>query len=277
MQSQRRICFGKFAAKQPNAPRFAFSREISGAAKQPEPLWSGRLLKISAGAAPAGAPLTCLRLRSFQQAIVRCPRKRKAATFVQTTTKHGIEQQLSRMEELVCAIDTIADKKTRAQARELVGTLLELHGTGIERGLELIYESDLSGPALIDRLAQDNLVSHLLLLHGLHPLDLETRVRRALDSVKPRLGLHGGDVDLVNVTADGAVRLRLEGNCHGCPSSRMTLKSSIEEALYAAAPDITALEVDGAVDRAVLPADLVPKFTECPQPVRNGQPTEAQL
>lgn len=175
------------------------------------------------------------------------------------------ETKLSRMEELICAIDGIQDQQTREQARELVRALLDLHAAALERSLDLIYESDLSGAALIDKLGEDQVVSNLLLLHGLHPLDLETRVRNALESVKPRLGLHGGSVELTGVTPDGGIRLRLEGNCHGCPSSRITLKSSIEEAIYAAAPDVTDLEVEGAVDNFVdAPAGLHSKFTECP-------------
>jgi Fe-S cluster biogenesis protein NfuA len=184
-------------------------------------------------------------------------------------TNNQFQKQLSRVEELINALNAAPDSPICLQARELVQALLELHGAGFEKALETIHGSPAAGQALIDQLAENPLISNLLVLHNLHPLDLETRVRNALESVKPRLGLHGGDVDLVNVTADGAVRLRLEGNCHGCPSSRITLKSSIEEALYAAAPDISALEVDGAVDRAALAADLVPKFTECPQPAIN--------
>jgi Fe-S cluster biogenesis protein NfuA len=100
-------------------------------------------------------------------------------------------------------------------------------------------------------------------------------VRHALESVKPRLGLHGGDVDLIGVTPDGVVKLRLEGNCHGCPSSRITLKSSIEEAIYAAAPDITALEVEGAIDRASVPVGFVSKFSDCPESSLNSEITSA--
>jgi Fe-S cluster biogenesis protein NfuA len=104
-----------------------------------------------------------------------------------------------------------------------------------------------------------------LILHSLHPLDLEARVRGALEKVKPRLGLHGGSVEVIGVTPEGGIKLRLEGNCNGCPSSRITLKSSIEEAIYAAAPDVTRLEVEGAVDNSVNASDgLQPKFTMCP-------------
>jgi Fe-S cluster biogenesis protein NfuA len=187
------------------------------------------------------------------------------------------QKQLTRIEELINALNAARDATVSAQARELVQALLELHGAGFERAFELIHDAPVTGQALIDRLAEDPLVSNLLLLHGLHPLDLETRVRRALESVKPRLGLHGGDVDLIGVTLDGVVKLRLEGNCHGCPSSRVTLKTSIEEAIYMAAPDVMSLEVEGAVDRASVPIGFVPKFAECPEPSNNGQQPSAGI
>jgi Fe-S cluster biogenesis protein NfuA len=175
------------------------------------------------------------------------------------------------MEELIHALDEAADSPICRQARELTQIVLKMHADALEHVLDSIHNNSLTGQQLIDCLASDPLISNVLVLHGLHPLDLETRVRRALESVKPRLGLHGGDVDLIGVTPDGVVRLRLEGNCHGCPSSQITLKSSIEEAIYAAAPDITALEVEGAIDRASVPVGIVPKFAECPESILNPE------
>jgi Fe-S cluster biogenesis protein NfuA len=179
--------------------------------------------------------------------------------------------RLARIEELIHALDRIADEGARAQARELVEALLELQGAGLERALELIYESGPAGQGMIDELGRDELVASLLLVHGLHPLDLESRVRHALDAVGPRLAQHGGSVELLGVTPDGAVKLRLAGNCHGCPSSILTLKFSIEEAIYAAAPDVTSLEVEGATpleahgsNGANGTAPAAPKYTECP-------------
>jgi Fe-S cluster biogenesis protein NfuA/nitrite reductase/ring-hydroxylating ferredoxin subunit len=93
-------------------------------------------------------------------------------------------------------------------------------------------------------------VSSLLLLHGLHPLDLETRVAQALEQVRPYMRSHGGGVDLLEITGEGVIRLRLEGTCHGCPSSRVTLKFAVEKAIYAAAPDAAGLEVEGSADGA---------------------------
>ena len=180
------------------------------------------------------------------------------------------ESRSHRLQELIQALEESRDERTRTQARELVQVLLELHGAGINRMLELAFESEHGGQELIDRLSRDEFVSNLLLLHGLHPLSLEARVRNAIEEVKPRLELHGGSVQVLEVTAEGAVRLQLEGNCEGCPSSRMTLKYSIEEALYAAAPDLTALEVNGLSDEHAVP-NAHPKFTECPSQSGNGQ------
>jgi len=180
------------------------------------------------------------------------------------------QRRLGRVEELIAALESAADPAVREQTRELIETLLDLHGRGLEQILEAMHETGETGEQVIDKLGRDQLVSGVLLLHGLHPLDLETRVRNALEAVRPRLGLHGGSVELLEVTKDGGVRIRLEGNCHGCPSSRITLHSTIEEELYAVAPDITSLQVDGAADPNA-PADpnRVPAFTECP--TSNGQ------
>lgn len=188
----------------------------------------------------------------------------------QTSSKE-FQERLGRVEELIAALEAAPDPAVREQARELIQTLLELHGAGLERILSVIYDSGAAGSGMIDELGRDQLVSSLLLVHGLHPLDLETRVRHALEAVRPRLGLHGGSVELVEVSEDGAVRIRLEGNCHGCPSSRITLHGTIEEELYAVAPDITSLQVDGTPDQnAPANPNQVPAFTECP--TSNGQP-----
>jgi Fe-S cluster biogenesis protein NfuA len=86
----------------------------------------------------------------------------------------------------------------------------------------------------------------MLLLYGLHPLDLETRVVQALDKVRPSLNLHEGGVELIGIS-EGVVHLSLQGNCDGCASSAATLKQTIETAIYAAAPDVAAIEVEGVV------------------------------
>ena len=134
----------------------------------------------------------------------------------------------------------------RERSEELVRLLADLYGAGIERILEVLYEAGRLDDEVLAALAADELVSSLLLVHGLHPYDVGQRVEQALESVRPYLGSHGGDVELVEVSEDGVVRLRLLGSCDGCPSSSVTLKLAVEGAIEAAAPDITGIVVEEA-------------------------------
>jgi Fe-S cluster biogenesis protein NfuA len=72
-------------------------------------------------------------------------------------------------------------------------------------------------------------------------------VRQALEGVRPYLGSHGGDVELLGVE-DGVARLRLAGTCNGCPSSTVTLQNAIEEALLKAAPDLERIDAEGVAE-----------------------------
>lgn len=136
-----------------------------------------------------------------------------------------------RLEE----IETLPDQMAREKATAVVQALLELYGAGLERIVEEIAARD--DGELAATLAGDELVAHLLLLHGLHPVPLEDRVTQALAQVRPYLESHGGNVELLGVRG-AAVHLRLEGSCSGCPSSAMTLKLAIENAIRKAAPEI---------------------------------------
>ncbi|HLN32523.1 MAG TPA: NifU family protein [Gemmataceae bacterium] len=156
----------------------------------------------------------------------------------------GFRKRMERVESLIHEAERFPDPKARACTQEVLKAVMELHGAALERILDKLANAGEAGLALIDALAADDLAASILLLHGLHPLDLETRVRQALDKVRPLLRSHGGNVELLGVDG-GAVRLRMLGSCDGCPSSAMTLKLAIEEAIYEKAPDVTAIEVDG--------------------------------
>jgi Fe-S cluster biogenesis protein NfuA/nitrite reductase/ring-hydroxylating ferredoxin subunit len=132
----------------------------------------------------------------------------------------------------------------RERAEELVRAVVDLYGKGLERMLDTLYDAGRLDDDALDALAGDELVAGLLVVHGLHPYDLRTRVERALDSVRPYLGSHGGDVELIEVTEGQVVRLRLLGSCDGCPSSSVTLTLAVEGAVEAAAPEVTGIEVE---------------------------------
>lgn len=165
-----------------------------------------------------------------------------------------LAQRAATLEALLGDIECLPDPALRATATEIVQGLLALYGAGLSRMLALIKQhgDGTASAALLDSFAADDLISHLLLLHDLHPLDVQTRVARALDTVRPYLQSHGGDVELLNV-AGGVARLRLHGSCSGCPSSTVTLKLAVEEAVLKAAPDLDGIEAEG-VPPAALPS-----------------------
>jgi Fe-S cluster biogenesis protein NfuA/nitrite reductase/ring-hydroxylating ferredoxin subunit len=153
-----------------------------------------------------------------------------------------------RIDGLLEEFAAVADPRMRERAEELVRLLMELYGGALDRVLRIVDEAGRSDE-IMDRLGSDDLVGSLLVLHNLHPLDVKTRILRALDRVRPYLGSHGGDVKLVRV-ADGVAYLRLEGSCHGCPSSTITMKLAVEKAIEEAAPEVARIEVEGATDAA---------------------------
>jgi Fe-S cluster biogenesis protein NfuA len=152
-----------------------------------------------------------------------------------------LREQVAALDDLLQQVERIPDPSARDTALAAVQGLLELYGQGLAHLMARV--ADLGSPDLPAALAEDDLVAHLLLLHGLHPLDLEARVRQALDSVRPYLASHGGNVELLGID-DGVARLRLQGACTGCSSSETTLKNLIEQAIQVAAPDLDSIQTE---------------------------------
>jgi len=157
---------------------------------------------------------------------------------------------IERVEALLDRVETFPPEQ-RDVTTELVQELLGMYGEGLARIV-----------AACDVPVEDELVAHLLLLHGLHPVPVERRVAGALDEVRPYLVAHGGGVELLRVE-DGVVHLRLEGACNGCPSSALTLKTAVEEAIMRAAPDVERIEADGEAPSGLLQIEVA-----CPVPAR---------
>jgi len=149
--------------------------------------------------------------------------------------------------ELLLEASAAAGPVARERAEELVRLVVELYGAGLERVLDLVHDSGALDDDLLGALAGDQLVSSLLLVHGLHPYGVEERVERALDGVRPYLGSHGGDMKLLEVTGEGVVRLQLLGSCDGCASSAVTLELAVEDAIRTAAPEIVRIDVEEPV------------------------------
>jgi Fe-S cluster biogenesis protein NfuA/nitrite reductase/ring-hydroxylating ferredoxin subunit len=163
----------------------------------------------------------------------------------------GLQERVARMETLLGEIESLTDPNARSKAAEMAQVLLELYGEGLARMMEVVAEGE-ERERIFEALAGDELVSHLLLLHGLHPLDVETRVIRALEEVRPYLQSHGGNVELLGIEG-GVARVRMQGSCDGCPSSAVTLKLAIEEAVQKAAPDLEGIEAEGVTEPQLAP------------------------
>ena len=177
-----------------------------------------------------------------------------------------------RIEQLLDELRAAADPRLYGQAEEMLGLVTDLYGGGLARIIEIVGEKD---PAVLGLLADDELVGSLLLVHGLHPVDLETRVARALEGVRPMLASHGGDVELLGLDASaGAVHLALLGSCHGCPSSTVTLRMAVEVAIAEAAPEIQIIDVEQPTDDVPLPGDAVPITLGTKKPVYEECPAE---
>lgn len=71
---------------------------------------------------------------------------------------------------------------------------------------------------------------------------MEDKVREALEGIRTYLQADGGDVELVEVTEGGVVRVKLVGACHGCPMAAMTLQNTIERMLKEEVPEVVAVE-----------------------------------
>ena len=162
-------------------------------------------------------------------------------------TQHTAPEELvERVQELLGSLDEIADPVAQARVQELVGAVLELYGAGLERILGVIADAGEGAVHIRNALLDDGIVASLLLIHGLYPVPLEERIAEAVESVRPFLASHGGGVEILSVE-DGVARLRLQGSCNGCPASASTLEHALKEAIDEAAPDLLALEVEGAV------------------------------
>jgi Fe-S cluster biogenesis protein NfuA/nitrite reductase/ring-hydroxylating ferredoxin subunit len=155
---------------------------------------------------------------------------------------------IARVQELTAQLEEVQDFQARAIADELVSSVVQLYGAGLERIVEELAVPGASAADVRERLVDDGVVASLLLIHGLYPVDLETRVLEALESVRPYMESHGGDVELVDIE-DGVARMRLVGHCKGCPASEATLELAIKKALEETAPDLEGLEVEGVRER----------------------------
>lgn len=162
-----------------------------------------------------------------------------------------LNQALRRLQELILALDAYPDPAASAPARELVSLVLDLHGVGLASLMAIVARAE-GGDAILARLVEDERARAMLLLHGLHPDDMETRIRRAVERLRPHLGVHGLRLEVAEI-AKGTVRLRIHGSDAPGLSAPLlwSLPREIEAAIVEAAPEVEGVLIEGpGFDRA---------------------------
>ena len=160
-----------------------------------------------------------------------------------------LRECVARIDELVQTLESTADPASRAAAKQLVQSVMDLHGGAIQRILEIVSKAGGGDDTIIKSLATDELVGSLLVLYDLHPDDFETRVRRGLDKVHSFVRSRSASLDVVAISS-GKVRVRVQTGGHSCGSTGREIESAVREALFETAPDATEVVIEGPEDKA---------------------------
>jgi len=168
--------------------------------------------------------------------------------------ERDFEQRAQQIEKLVQRVQSLPDENARTLAIELMQSVMDLHSTALTRILELAVDGGEPGRALLANICADPLITGLLVLYGLHPLEMEERIRGALERLQPALRDFNANVEIISIS-DNRVSVRMSSENHGCGSTRENVQRMIEQAIYEAAPEIVSIKVEGAVASA---ASFVP-------------------
>src|SRR5436305_6937729 len=112
----------------------------------------------------------------------------------------NLNRQSEHIQDLIDQVNQLPDASTRDLVQECIAEISSLYGKGLEKIMDLLMEEN--NPAatrIINRLMENSFISGLLLIHDLHPLDLSTRLRFALEKVRPYMESHGGNVEIVSL------------------------------------------------------------------------------
>lgn len=160
------------------------------------------------------------------------------------TNGSSFQDQVRELGKLIARFDQMPEGPQKTACKELVQLLMDVHGAGLDRMMEVVFESGDAGPAIIEKLGQDAVVGWLLLLYSLHPDNLETRVRKAIERTAPRLRKFAASAELVRID-EGAAQVRVTATGHSCGSSTKGLKAIVEDGVYELAPDVVSIEILG--------------------------------
>jgi hypothetical protein len=148
-----------------------------------------------------------------------------------------------RIEHLVNELRASTASPTWARIEEILASVTELYGRGLERVLACVASNDADGRRVREKLCEDPLVESLLLLHGLHPLPVKERTVRAVDRVCHGVRSGEGRIRVV-LEEQRTIRLYFEGDWRRCPVPAATVESHVRTAVEEAAPEVVAIVVE---------------------------------
>ena len=154
-------------------------------------------------------------------------------------------ERAARVESLLAQLDSV-DEPVRGIATEALGALLELYGEALARLVIHVPAATLAG---------DDVIAHLLLVHGLHPHDAAARVGQALAEIQPALGRQGAEVVVREITG-GVARLTLSTGAAGCQTE--TLRTLVADTVRTAGPELEHIEIETvAPPPALIPLESI--------------------
>jgi len=152
-------------------------------------------------------------------------------------------EDTGRIEELIAALDALAEPRAAEVARALVEAVLVMHAHALKRLVDHLAATK-EGRAVLEALAAEPAVSNVMLLHGVHPHDVATRIDRALGDLRAWLGPHKIAVHMVSAQR-GRVCVRLEARGSGRKPKGTELRDRIETIVFEHAPEVEAVEIEG--------------------------------
>ncbi len=153
------------------------------------------------------------------------------------------------IEELVTKLESLAGIEARTAAVHLLQSVIGFHRSALERMLEHLEQTDSTGH-VVENLAKEPFVGAVLLLHGLHPIDPETRARNGLRAIEPYLRSGGYEVHELKLENG---ELNLQVRKYTAPiGSAVALKNLVENAIRNAAPDIDEITIQGFEEETAL-------------------------
>lgn len=193
---------------------------------------------------------------------------------INTEERDG-EKLVARLNSLVEELEQYPDTEVRDKALDLVQIILKLYGESLRR-IIATFEAEPQRDQILGRMANDEVIRSILLIHGLMPVSLYDRVMAKLQDLRPFLVSQGCDVELLGVD-DNRARVRLIRSGKGAPPLAV-LKTDIEKALSEVAPDLAGIEIEGLsekIEATAKAAAALGRMIEKPQ--KDSQPALVQI